>query len=70
VLDPRLAALLCRIIIVAKTKRVKTGWSTSRRIWQNVLRKVEARKGGYIDIDDHDGDGDSHNERPLVTEER
>jgi hypothetical protein len=69
-LDPRLAALLCRIIIVAKTKRVKTGWSTSRRIWQNVLRKAEARKRGYFVIDeDHDGDGDSHNEHPLVTEE-
>jgi hypothetical protein len=28
-------------IIVAKSKEMKTGWSNSRQIWQNLLRKTK-----------------------------
>jgi hypothetical protein len=35
----RLMTLRCKIIIVAKYKKVKTGWSNSRKMWQNLLRK-------------------------------
>jgi hypothetical protein len=40
-----LKTLLCKKIIVAKSKEVKTGWSNSRQVWQNLLRKAMAQKG-------------------------
>jgi hypothetical protein len=39
-LDARLKTLLCKKIIVAKLKEVKTGYT-----WQNLLRKAMVEKG-------------------------
>jgi hypothetical protein len=44
-------------VTVAKSKDVKTGWSTSRQLWQNILRKTMARK--RADDDDDGGGGGS-----------
>jgi hypothetical protein len=52
-LDVRLTHLLCRKKKnVAKSKEVRTGWSHSRQIWQNLLRKAAA------DADNDDDDDD------------
>jgi hypothetical protein len=40
----RLTALLCKSIMVVKSKEVKTGWSNSQQSWQNLLRKAMAQK--------------------------
>jgi hypothetical protein len=39
---------------------VKTGWSNSRQIWKNLLRKSMAQNGlfAYDDDDDDDYDDD------------
>jgi hypothetical protein len=34
-------------IIVVKAKEVKTEWSNSRQIWQNLLRKAVAQKAMF-----------------------
>jgi hypothetical protein len=36
--------ILYEEITVAKSKEVKTRWFNSRKIWQNLLRKVMAQK--------------------------
>jgi hypothetical protein len=45
--------MLCKKNIVAKYIQVKTRWSNSRQIWQNLLRKAKAQKGlfGNYDVD-------------------
>jgi hypothetical protein len=50
--------MLCKNITVAKSKEVKTGWSNSRQIWQNLLRKIMAQKRCFAN-DDDDGDDDN-----------
>jgi hypothetical protein len=39
---------------------MKTGWSNSRQIWQNLLKKVIPQNGclGHDDGDDYDDDDD------------
>jgi hypothetical protein len=44
-LDARLMTLLCKKIIVTKSKEAKSRWSNSRQIWQNLLRKAMAQRG-------------------------
>jgi hypothetical protein len=46
--------LLCERSIVAKFKEVRTGWSKSRQIWQNLL----SQKGCFAATDDDDDDDD------------
>jgi hypothetical protein len=41
----RLTNLLCKKIIIAKSKRVEIGCSFSRDVWQNHLRNAMAQKG-------------------------
>jgi hypothetical protein len=53
-LDTRLTSLLCKKIIVAKSKEEKTRWSNSRQIWQNLLRTAMAKKGCFANDDDDD----------------
>jgi hypothetical protein len=45
-LDARLKTLLCKIIIVVKSKEVDTRWS-------NLLRKVMAQKGCFAYDEDY-----------------
>jgi hypothetical protein len=42
--------LLCKKIIVAKSKEVKTGSFNSRQIWQNLLRTTMAQKGLFCNL--------------------
>jgi hypothetical protein len=49
-LDARLTILLCKKIIVAKFKEVKTGWSII------LLRKFMAQKVLFANDDDDDDD--------------
>jgi hypothetical protein len=42
--------LLCKKIIAAKSKEMKTRWSNTRQIWQNLLRL----KSGCFASDDDD----------------
>jgi hypothetical protein len=51
-LDARLTTLLCKRIIAAKSKEVKTGCSNTRKIWQNFLRKAMAQNDDDDDDDD------------------
>jgi hypothetical protein len=51
----RLKTLPCKIIIVAKTKKVKTEWSNSRQIWQNLPWKAVAKRRVCFANDDDDG---------------
>jgi hypothetical protein len=39
-------------ITVTKPREVTTGWSDSRKIWQNFLRKFIAQNGCVDDDDD------------------
>jgi hypothetical protein len=41
---------------VAKFTDVKTGWSNSRQVRQNILRKVMDQKGLFFSDDDDDDD--------------
>jgi hypothetical protein len=43
-LDARLMAFLCKKVIVAKSRQVKTTWFNSTQVWQNLLRKAVAQK--------------------------
>jgi hypothetical protein len=58
-LDLRLTTLLCKKS-VAKSKEMKTGWSNSRKIWQNtcILRKATAQKSCLANDDDGGGNYD------------
>jgi hypothetical protein len=51
-----LPSLLCKKIIFPKSKEVKSQWSNSRQIWQNLLRKIMAQKRGCFASDDDDDD--------------
>jgi hypothetical protein len=61
-LDARLKTLLFKKIIVAKSKEVKTGWSSSRQIWQNLLRKAVAQNAYFADDDDDDDDDEDEDD--------
>jgi hypothetical protein len=52
-LDARLTTLLYKKITVAKYKEVNTGWSSSRQIWQNILRKAMLKKGCFFNDDEY-----------------
>jgi hypothetical protein len=42
------------IIVVVKSKEIKTVGSNSRQSWQNLLRKVMAQKELFCNYDDDD----------------
>jgi hypothetical protein len=47
-LDTRRTALLCKKIIVVRSKEVKARWCNSRQSWQNFLRKAMAQNRAVL----------------------
>jgi hypothetical protein len=63
-LNARLMTLLCKKIIVAKSKGVKPGWSNSQE-WSGLAifcGRLWLKKGCFANDDDDDDDDDDDND--------